>query len=651
MIKLTNKTKNELFIALQNEEFLFHTGHENYMNFLNSIWDLKAMPSDDHRFSDAYGDIVQHTINNDDWNFDYLFIERLKLLQDDLIYNKFLETLVSGKYRVNEDEIVKYVLFINSYIGKESYALAVNEYDNDGFPIYTLQKIDDNKHFLDLPLNKIPFFVEKTQIRSYAELTSHKIPDTVPAFVLVASNWDDWSNKTEFGLFYYNTESEGIYIGAIKITDGKNNQTSQIMSYKFLFLSDNFCSLGQSFDYYRNLKKVAGKNFESILAALKDAAFFPDIHETFEQNSIFKDSLIRYDDAERLLRETKHKIYGYDLSNLYSFKYIFTPKYSNESVDVDFNFDSKGLLPSRIFAIIGKNGTGKTQLFTKIPFDISRKNNEFFIPRSPLFSKVIAVSYSIFDDFEIPQKTSSFNYIYCGLHRMNGNKRVLLSLDQQLSRFQKTWRKIKEQGRMQKWRDVLLQFIDEDLINMFIFEEDPCDSDTLTVNTDEFKKVKQKLSSGQSIILFIISEIISHIRLDSLILFDEPETHLHPNAISQLVNTIYDLVCRFQSYCIVTTHSPLIIQELLSRNVYIIEKDENIPSIRKIGIESFGENLTVLTEEVFGNREIPKQYKKIVDRLVEIEQLSYNQIITELESDGIPLSLNARLYIRSKARV
>lgn len=146
--------------------------------------------------------------------------------------------------------------------------------------------------------------------------------------------------------------------------------------------------------------------------------------------------------------------------------------------------------------------------------------------------------------------------------------------------------------------------------------------------------------------LYIITEIFAHIRFDSLILYDEPETHLHPNAISQLVNTIYELVDKFESYCILATHSPLIIRELLSKNVLVIERDGNVPSIRKIGIESFGENLTTLTEEVFGNRSVEKQHEIIIQEMVD-DGKSYEEIKSLLASDGLPLSLNVLMLIKS----
>ena len=144
----------------------------------------------------------------------------------------------------------------------------------------------------------------------------------------------------------------------------------------------------------------------------------------------------------------------------------------------------------------------------------------------------------------------------------------------------------------------------------------------------------------------IITEIIANIRYDSLLIYDEPETHLHPNAISQLINTIYELSRIFQSYCIIATHSPIIVQELLSKNVYVIERKGSYATIRKPSIETFGENLSTIIEEIFGNREIPKQFKIILSDLIK-KGMSYEGILKEIESDNVPVSLNTRLFLKS----
>ena len=642
MIKLSKKLKNDILnvIITQDNSFGDLSSGDGILDFLSKIWDLRIMPSTDSRYNDAFGDIYQHMVNNDDWDYEYLFITRLEILENDDIFQRFLQTILNPEIRKTEDSIMKFYLLINPYLEKENYGLFITDYTSEELPVY---EIKDKKDIDEIPIgikqNNIPFFVILNPNGRADRASSHSTPTEFPSFILVLNNgWNDYGMNTEFNLFYYLDANNYEYIGEVKIINIETNIT-EVIDEKFTVLNENYCSLGQKFNYYDNLKSKLGKNFESILWALKDAAFYPEIQDKFEQESAFINSLIRYDEPEQLLREAKYKIYNYDLSNLYSFKYTFSPKFSDTSLDIDFNFNNNGNFPDRIYAIIGKNGTGKTQLMTSLPIDIYKKADENFTPKTPMFSKVIAVSYSAFDTFEIPKKTATFNYLYCGLKDENGERMTDRAL---LLRFHNTWKKIKKQERMSQWVKILSNFLDKEIIDEFIILK----KDEFEVSLDGFTKTRKMLSSGQSILLYIITEIVANIRYDAIILYDEPETHLHPNAITQLMNTIYELVNEFQSYCIIATHSPLIIRELLSKNVFVMERESNYPSLRKIGIETFGENLTVLTEEVFGNRSIPKQYKLILERLVN-NGLTYDEIINELESDNVPLSLNARMYLKT----
>ena len=213
-----------------------------------------------------------------------------------------------------------------------------------------------------------------------------------------------------------------------------------------------------------------------------------------------------------------------------------------------------------------------------------------------------------------------------------------------MQKFQNTWKKIAKLGRLEKWKKVISNFLDAELIDLFI-KIDPEDGEKLYFDKHGFSKARESLSSGQSIVLYVVSEIVANIRLDSLLLFDEPETHLHPNAISQLMNGIAELINEFESYCVIATHSPIIIQEMFSRDVLIFSREENVPSINKIGVESFGENLSVITEEVFGNRSIPKFYETTMKKLVK-RYKTYDKVLEILKEDNLPLSLNVRLYLQ-----
>ncbi|WP_201257807.1 AAA family ATPase [Photobacterium kishitanii] len=244
--------------------------------------------------------------------------------------------------------------------------------------------------------------------------------------------------------------------------------------------------------------------------------------------------------------------------------------------------------------------------------------------------------------FIFPKKTSDFNYVYCGLRDEQGNTRTK---DEQFKKFHNTWKRIDKLKRLKKWKNVISNFLEAELIDLFI-KPSPIDPKKLYFDIIGFSKAFESLSSGQAIVLFVVSEIVANIRLDSLLLFDEPETHLHPNAISQLMNGIAELISEFESYCIIATHSPIIIQDMFSRDVLVISREENIPLVRNIGTESFGENLSVITEIVFGNRVIPKFYETTIKKLVNRHK-TYDKVLEVMKEGNLPVSLNVRLYLQS----
>ncbi|SFZ94447.1 AAA domain-containing protein, putative AbiEii toxin, Type IV TA system [Flaviramulus basaltis] len=619
------------------------------MEFLEKIWELKAMPSTDERYKDAYGDIVQHIINNDDWTLEFLFIDRLELLEDDSKFIKFLNLMIHPDTRSDENSIMNYYYLIQPYLKKAELSYSLKQYADSGLPVYEVEKLKESSDSqFGIRENEIPFIVDLNPNGHAEHMSAHKQINEYPFFALAFnSGWNDFKVKSTFHLFYHRNQFEEFYIGEVKIIHLEDIDTSNKIPLQFTKLDSDFCSLGQSIQYYKRLREYFDRDFKNILWALRDSAFFVGIREEFEYISNFRNSLIRENQAERLLREAQYLVYNYDLENLYSFHYSFKSKFADNNLDVEFNFKDSVYAYDRIYSVIGKNGTGKTQLITSLPNDISRNKEELFTPKPPIFSKVIAVSYSTFDSFEIPNKSATFNYVYCGL-KDKDNK--ILSEVELITRFHQTRLEIVKSGRVEQWVQILENFIDENSLSQFIIYEEEKEaflpSERYRFDTESFNTVRGHLSSGQSIILFIVTEIVANIRFDSLIIYDEPETHLHPNAISQLINTIYELVHQFKSYCIIATHSPLIIQEILSKNVYVIEREGNYSSLRKIGLESFGENLSILTEEVFGNRSIPKQYKIILERLVK-RGYNFEGIKQLLESDQIPLSLNAIVYLKS----
>lgn len=252
---------------------------------------------------------------------------------------------------------------------------------------------------------ELPAGVKKNNIPFYVIKDRSVQPEGDRYFTLYPNKgWNDYGIVSIFSVNYYeNGSAENI--GSTKIIHKNEDVTWQQLPQKFRQLDENFCSLSSEENFYYSLKQRFGeRELIGILFALQDAAYFPHIHDGYARH-LFTSSLLRSDAAERILREIKPKLRGNDLENLYNFDYKFKPAYSTEPIRITLDFNNTGEVPSRIIAVIGKNGTGKTQLMSCLPNSFARSEYEDFYNKIPNFSKIIAVSYSVFGDLDPDKNT------------------------------------------------------------------------------------------------------------------------------------------------------------------------------------------------------------------------------------------------------
>ncbi|MBJ8430178.1 AAA family ATPase [Acinetobacter pittii] len=637
MFDISLKTKKDIINILISKENLFGKLSDlEVLEFFDSILDLRSLPTTDHRkgqYPTAYEDFYQHYVNNNDWDNNELLKIKFDFTNDNDNFIKFITKIISPEVRISNEEIIEYCNLIEDLTKKDNLIFQVWDYEpTTELPIYRLvQNSESSDYIRNIPKNKILFHVDNTTI-NYQEID-------YPCFILSNINFNDFGNYSNFFLDYFPENDNKVHIGRLKIIKKNDFNTIRVIPHTFTEL-DDYCSIGEDISYYENLKKTFGDLFYSKLRALKDCSFFHDTLEFFENDDNFKKSIIRDNEQERLIRRAKLEINKYDIENLYKFTFKFKPKYDEKFTDIEFDFDENSWISNRIITLIGKNGCGKTQLLSKLPLELSKKNQEFFYPKLPQFGKIISVSYSIFDNFTLPKPDFDFNYISCSLRDDSGK---LLTKEDLTTRLIQSCRKVQEANRTKKWLKTISTFLDEDIVQNLISEND---SQIKNINLKKISDTLKILSSGQNILLNIITEIIRNIRYDSLIIYDEPETHLHPNAISQLTNTLYTLTEEFESFCLIATHSPLVVQEMLAKNVYILEKEQNNLYVRKPNSETFGENLTVITNEIFGNRDVPDYFKIQLKKLVS-SGLSYDRILQEIQSPNTEVSLNVNLYLKS----
>lgn len=148
------------------------------------------------------------------------------------------------------------------------------------------------------------------------------------------------------------------------------------------------------------------------------------------------------------------------------------------------------------------------------------------------------------------------------------------------------------------------------------------------------------LSSGQSILAHFTTALLAWIQPNTLVLFDEPETHLHPNAVASLFVVLTDILRSYDSYAVIATHSPVVIQEIPAKRVIIFRRTGNVTLAEPLPLESFGESVTELTRHLFETIGVDSLYRKTLKALS--RQESAEEVLARFEKG---LSLSAQAYL------
>ena len=142
----------------------------------------------------------------------------------------------------------------------------------------------------------------------------------------------------------------------------------------------------------------------------------------------------------------------------------------------------------------------------------------------------------------------------------------------------------------------------------------------------------------------IVGSLTARAARKSLVLFDEPEMHLHPPLTAALMQAIRIIFEEVNAFCIVATHSPVVVQETLARHVRIVTRAGDTLHFRQPKLETFGENVGLLTYDILGLVASSTDFHEVLDLLVDggLELDTIDDLFTPA------LSGQARGYVLSK---
>lgn len=455
-----------------------------------------------------------------------------------------------------------------------------------------------------------------------------------PCVVLSFDRWNDFGVRTQFDLRYWPIAGVPRYCGAVKILHIGGGSTR--LPETFTTLDANYCSLGQAISYYRNLDDMGEGVRAGVLTALNDIVYRRELAEPFRTLSEFGSSLIRFSEAEKLYTEG---LAAFDFSTASHPlpEFVFSCRLAGAIADhsVTFNYRDKEPLPGRMIALIGMNGTGKTRYMRRLADAVvnGSSEGERFTPERPRFSRVIAISYSAFDEYRAPPTDAAMTVSCCGIHDDKGVPKDLAAIASEIKGNLGT---VYHRTRMDPLAKALREILPQEVVEALTVP-------ARRIGGEYFPDVADlRLSSGQLVLVSILSSLAVLIEPDSLVLFDEPELHLHPNAIGGLMRAVHTALTEFRSYMVMATHSPLILQQLPSRYVRVFRRVDSTPVIDPLPVECFAENLTSITEEIFHASEGPTLFGEWFR--VMLQTKSADQIVQLFDGR---LSFNAKTLLRS----
>ncbi|MCM2456519.1 AAA family ATPase [Rhizobium sp. CG4] len=332
-----------------------------------------------------------------------------------------------------------------------------------------------------------------------------------------------------------------------------------------------------------------------------------------------------------------------------------------------FNFDHGGFLPKRMAIIIGKNGVGKSQALSTIA-KRALKDGGLIDPLTKeraQFNRMLAFAptqeaLSVFPS--PPRRRQYVRYTRYALARSSSNRRVGGLIDAIVS-VARSNKEIKDTSRWQ----IFLNAIEAlgDTSSIFIWNRDGGLLPLLSLNRggeqgrlQRFSSINTRrdpvrfvdgialrLSSGEISFLKFAAYVSLEIDNSSLLLFDEPETHLHPNFIARFVSILDSLLAQTGSAAIIATHSAYFLREVFKEQISILRTDDDRRiQVQKPRLATFGADVGEISYFVFGEDE-PSYLAKELERNIRASGLTWEEI---LERYGNELSLEFLNELQAK---
>lgn len=458
--------------------------------------------------------------------------------------------------------------------------------------------------------------VRATSKWNFKKSGTWRVPGQAPPFTvfLVDDNWDDWSFRTLFQL--HAADSSGIVqeIGSVKIARfGMLGGTRTQIPESFGALDDEYFSLGQDAEYYEKLLAIGGTYLAEFFRAMRDIAADEQLYDSVMDQDVTQTSLLRSVSPVTVEGQFRRLARGEARTIEYDFAYRWDGLDAEDSPNgLTFSVVPDANPPTNIHALIGGNGVGKTWILnqmSKAAAIAPARNPAFGVLEladgSTDFSGQVSVSFSAFDELDTAdsgpeRRKGGIPVTKVGLKRSEpGPEGGTKSSGELSDDFAKSLARCAASSRDERWLRAVEMLQTDPFLATIDFAQFLTKSKGAT-SRGYARATFHKMSSGHKIVVLTLTRLVETLEERTLVLLDEPETHLHPPLLGAFVSALSSLLAETNGVAIAATHSPVVLQEIPRSCVWVVDRGQAATKARRPRLETFGENVGELTHEVFG---------------------------------------------------